>query len=294
MRSPILHLESSIQGVPFQIAPENLDKFMEYRDRYNISIELSNDKLFSIRVNLETNIIILPIASLEYLWAFSLYCWVLYQEYREGQIRGAEEINCVGNQRLQNAYSVLQWARKNMLTSGIEEWPKDLPAPQANPENESDIHVVNELFLCALGWMLYHEIGHIVLQHPPITTSYSEQEEKEADQFSTEWILSKLEKNCPMLRKRALGIAVGVLCLQSLEVSGKSCLNNTHPNAHDRIFSCLSKYQVGIEELIEAFSITVLQYLFHDDKNITIDVDENSFSEIFGDLLLVISRSKRS
>jgi hypothetical protein len=48
MRSPILHLESSIQGVPFQIAPENLDKFMEYRDRYNISIELSNDKLLNI------------------------------------------------------------------------------------------------------------------------------------------------------------------------------------------------------------------------------------------------------
>ena len=294
MRSPILHLESSIQGVPFQIAPENLEKCMKHRDRYNISIELSDDKLFSIRVNLETNTIILPIASLEYLWAFTLYCCVLYQEYREGQMKGAEEINCVGNQRLQNAYLVLQWARKNMLTSGIEEWPKDLPAPQANPENESDIHVANELFLCALGWMLYHEIGHIVLQHPPITTGYSEQEEKEADQFSTEWILSKLEKNCPMLKKRALGIAVGVLCLQSLEVSGKSCLKNTHPNAHDRIFSCLSKYQVGTEELIEAFSITVLQYLFHDDGNITIDVDENSFSEIWGNLLFDISRSRRS
>jgi len=293
VRSPIFNLVASIQGIPCQIAPENIEKCTEYRDRFDISLELSDDKLFSIRVNLETNTIILPIASLEYLWAFTLYCWVLYQEYREGQIKGAEEINCVGNRRLQNAYSVLHWARENMLTSGIGEWPKDLPAPQANPENESDIHVANELFLCALGWMLCHEIGHIVLQHPPITTGYSEQEEKEADQFSTEWILSKLEKNCPMLRKRALGIAVGVLCLQSLEVSGKSYLKNTHPNAHDRIFFCLSEYQVGTEELIEAFSITVLQYLFHDDGNITIDVDKNSFSEIFGDLLLGISRSKR-
>ena len=59
MLSPILHLKSSIQGVPFQIAPENLDKFMEYRDRYNISIELSDDKLFSIRVNLATNTIMI-------------------------------------------------------------------------------------------------------------------------------------------------------------------------------------------------------------------------------------------
>ena len=98
----------------------------------------------------------------------------------------------------------------------------------------------------------------------------------------------------PNVKKRALGIAVGVLCLQSLEVSKKSCLKNTHPNAHDRIFFCLSKYQVGTEELIEAFSITVLQYLFHDDGNITIDVDENSFSAIWGDLLFDISRSIRS
>ena len=294
MKSPILNLVPSIQRIPCQIAPENIEKYTEYRDRFDISLELSDDKLFSIRVKLDTNTIILPVASLEYLWAFTLYCWILYQEYRQAQLNGAKEFNCVGNPRLQDAYSVLQWAKKNMLTSGNEQWPEGLPAPQKNPENESDIHVANELFLCALGWMLYHEIGHIVLQHPPITTGYSEQEEKEADQFSTDWILSKLETNCPMLRKRALGIAVGVLCLQSLEVSGKSCLKNTHPNAHDRIFFCLSKYQVGIEELIEAFSITVLQYLFHDDKNITINVDENSFSEIFGDLLLVISRSKRS
>ncbi len=185
----------------FQIAPENLEKCMEYRDTYNISLELIDDKLFSIRVNLDTNTIILPIASLEYLWAFTLYCWVLYQEYREAQLKELEEINCVGNQRLQDAYSVLQWAREKMLNSGIEQWPKDLLDPQANPENESDIHVANELFLCALGWMLYHEIGHIVLRHPPINSSFSEQEEKEADKFSTDFILSKLQINCPMLKK---------------------------------------------------------------------------------------------
>lgn len=294
MRSPILNLLPSIQNIPCQIAPENLEEYKKYRDYYDISFKFSNDQLFSIRVNLDTNTIILPIASLEYLWAFALYSWILYQEYREAQLTELEELNCVGNPRLQNAYLLLEWAKKNMLDSGNEKWPKNLPAPQKNPVNESDISVANELFLCALGWMLYHEIGHIVLQHPPITTGYSEQEEKAADQFSSDWILSKLEIDCPMLKKRALGIAIGVLCLQSLEVSEKSCLKSTHPSAHNRIFDCLSKYKVGNEEIIEAFSITVLQYLFHNNENITIDVNENSFISIFGDLLIDISRNKRN
>ena len=58
MKSPILNLVPSIQRIPCQIAPENIEKYTEYRDRFDISIELSDDKLFSIRVKLDTNTII--------------------------------------------------------------------------------------------------------------------------------------------------------------------------------------------------------------------------------------------
>ncbi len=293
MRSPICNLEESIAGVTFRIAPEKETECQEHRDNYGVSIDLIDDSEFSIRVNLSSNTIMLPIASLEYLWAFSLYCWVLTQEYSSAQKSGANEFDCVGNVRLRSSHELLKWAKDNLLTTGLKEWPSGLPVPEHSPDNCSDVHVANELFLCSLGWMIHHEMGHIVLQHPPLETTLSEQEEKDADRHATDWLLSGLEVNCPMMKKRALGIAVGVLCLQSLEVSSKSCLRNTHPNAHDRIFDCLSKYEVGAEEVVEAFVTVVMQYLFND-KGIIADINGDSFTSILGDFLFDVSRNKSS
>jgi hypothetical protein len=124
-----------------------------------------------------------------------------------------------------------------------------------------------------------------------IDTAFSEQEEREADRYATDWLLDGLPQDDPRLRKRALGLTVAVLCLQSLEVDTVSCLRNTHPAAHDRIFKNTAIYQVGNDEVVEAMCTVVLQYLFHD-TGISADVDGASFSEILGELLYDISRAK--
>ncbi|MDA3821683.1 MAG: phage exclusion protein Lit family protein [Bacteroidales bacterium] len=293
MRSPICNLEESIAGVASKIAPEKENECAKYRDRYGISIDLIDDNEFSIRVNLSSKTIILPFASLEYLWVFANYCWILTQEYAAAQRNGAKEFDCVGNARLRNSHELLGWSKNNLSTTGLKKWPSGFPAPVRNPEYCSDTHVANELFLCSLGWMVHHEMGHIILQHAPLATALSEQEEKDADRHATDWLLSGLEENVPMMKKRAVGIAVGVLCLQSLEVNTNSCLRNTHPNAHDRIFDCLSEYKVGNEEVVEAFAIVVMQYLFHE-KGIMANIDVDSFESILGELLFDVSRSKNS
>ncbi len=291
MRSPICNLENAISGVAFNIAPEKEARCKHNQDIYGISIDLIDDTDFSIRVKISTKTIILPIASLEYLWSFSLYSWVLTQEYNRAQKDGSEEFDCLGNHRLRAAHKLVDWARDNLNTTGQKQWPSDLPKPEKEPISESDIEVANELFLCALGWMVHHEIGHIVLEHPPLETSLSEQEEKDADMHATDWLLSELETSSPMLKKRAIGISVAVLCLQSLEVGTKSCLRNTHPNAHDRVDYCLSKYIAGNEEIIEAFCTVILQYLFQS-EGIQADINGETFSSIMGGLLLDMSRSK--
>ena len=82
-----------------------------------------------------------------------------------------------------------------------------------------------------------------------------------------------------------------LLCLQSLEVDTVSCLRNTHPAAHDRIFKNTSSHQVGNDQVVEAMCAVVLEYLFHE-AGITANVDGETFSEILGDLLYDISREK--
>lgn len=250
---------------------------------------------FGIRVRLnadrKTPEIVLPIASLEYLWAFSHYCWVLTQEYALTQRTGAKQFDCVGNKRLTESAHILQWAKANLVNTGTTSWPDSGPRPTHDSYSCDDSCVATELFLCAIAWVLHHEIAHVVLQHPMMNTAFSEQEEREADKHATDWLLGGLPQTDPNLKKRALGLSVAVLCLQSLEVDTVSCLRNTHPAAHDCIFMNTSSYQVGNDEVIEAICTVVLQYLFHD-TGVSANIDGESFSEIFDDLLYDISRAK--
>jgi hypothetical protein len=141
--------------------------------------------------------------------------------------------------------------------------------------------------------MLHHERAHVVLNHPFVKTSLSEIEEREADEFATKWLLDRLEEDDPRLKKRAIGIAIAVLCIQSLEVDSVTCLRNTHPAAYDRIFKNTSSYKCVNEEAIDAICVVVLQYIFHD-AGIVANVHGALFSEILGDLLYDISREKSS
>lgn len=295
MRSPICYLENQIAGAPFTSAPEKESLCAEQRDTFRITFALVDERMFGVRVRLDEESnpeVVLPIAALEYLWAFSHYCWVLTQEYAQAQGSGASDFNCVGNERLRESFALLDWAKKNLAGSGIEQWQRTWPRPRHTPvANGDDEHVASELFLCSLAWMLHHERAHVVLNHPLKNTSLSQMEEREADRFATEWLLGGLEENDPRLKKRALGIAVAVLCLQSIEVGSVTCLRNTHPAAYDRIFKNTSCYKCGNEEVIEAICTVVLQYLFYD-TGVAANINGSTFSEILGDLLYDISRAK--
>jgi len=295
MRSPICLLKCQITGAPFKVAPEKADLCAQQRDDHKIDFVMVDEPKFGFRVRKESNSqtpeIVLPIASLEYLWAFSHHCWVLTQEYAESQRAGAEQFDCVGNQRLRESADILEWAKANLTGTGTEPWPESGPRPREDSHSCDDSAVATELFLCAVAWILHHEIAHVVLQHPLIDTAFSEQEEREADKHATKWLLDGLPQCDPKLKKRALGLAVAVLCLQSLEVGIVSCLRNTHPAAHDRIFNNIAIYQVGNDEVIDAICTVVLQYLFHE-AGVKANIDGATFSEILGDLLYDISRTK--
>lgn len=297
MRSPICLLEPQIAGAPFNVAPERASLCAQQRDDHKIDFVLVDEPKFGIRVRLNTDRntpeIVLPIASLEYLWAFSHYFWVLTQEYASTQRTGATQFDCVGNKRLKESASILQWAKANLVNTGTASWPSSGPRPTQDFYSCDDSHVATELFLCAIAWILHHEIAHVVLQHPMMNTAFSQHEEREADKHATDWLLGGLPQTDPKLKKRALGLTVAVLCLQSLEVDTVSCLRNTHPAAHDRIFNNTSIYKVGNDEVLEAMCTVVLQYLFHD-TGVSANIDGESFSEIFGDMLYDISRAKSS
>jgi hypothetical protein len=293
MRSPICHLEPYISGVALNIAPEQKEALLALRDRHNLSFELT-DKQESedaskniIGIDVTTGVISLPIAALEYLWSCAYTYWVVNQEYAKAQHAGQEKFNATGNERLRDAATLTVWGKNNISTSGVMVWPKTLPDPTQSHLPHDDISIANELFLSALGWIVHHEIGHAALGHPALEVGYSQQQEKDADLHATDWILSNLTPSDLRLQKRALGVAIALLHIQSLE--DRSAFSK-HPDAHGRLCYCLDRYEIGQQEAIEAFTVVILQLLFHE-QGLTADIDGESFKVILGDFILKISRS---
>lgn len=177
-----------------------------------------------------------------------------------------------------------------MTGSGTAPWPPEGPRPRRDDHDWGDTHVATEIFLCSIAWILHHEIAHVVLRHPLIGTTFAQEEERQADRHATKWLLEGLHPDAAESKKRVIGITVALLCLQSLEVGVRSCLRNTHPAAHARIFDNLDSCHDWSNETAAAFSSVVLQYLFRD-EGVMINTEGNSFSEIYGDLLFDISRA---
>jgi len=260
MRSPILALENAIARSAFRIAPERADVLAQEIDLDKFALAFTNDRNFSIRVNTETHEANLPIAALEFLWCCAYTFFVLHQEYVEAQQSGAKTLDLTNIPKTSRAIDVLNWSIGNMTGTGVESWPINMPMPDANPLYASCAHVANELFLCAIAWIIHHEISHILLMHGPAHAMFTIQQEKEADLRATDWILST--SKVPLeSQKRTLGIATAILAMQLLDrPGGTEAYIQTHPPSVERLNYCLDRAGVLEGDPACGFAAVALQY----------------------------------
>lgn len=293
MKSPISNLTDAISESLSKIAPENQNQLASLVKEHNIEIQYVDESGFGIRVTKSEDDnqyrIILPVASLEYLWCFCHFFWVFTQEYSNAQKNNESNLHIDGNERLKTSIELLSWARDNLKSTNLKQWPDIYPRPEmVNPEMDDSV-VASEIFLCAIAWIMHHEMAHVVLKHPLINTAFSTQEENDADEYATNWILKECNTESAQFQKRKIGIITGLLCLQSLDVSKIASENNTHPPACERIHRNMVRYSQEGSEVIEALCVVILQYLFHG-KGIKVDINGKDFISILGGLLVDIQR----
>lgn len=289
LRSPVLIFERQIAGAAFTIAPEREHQLEAAVPKF--SLALSNDRKFSIRVNMSTHVATLPVATLEYLWACAYLFWVLYQEYIAAQSRDDKQIDLSTKPNVCDAIHVFNWARGNQAASGSEEWPQALPRPKRDGSNEA-VSVANELFLAAIAWIIHHEIAHVRAKHPAMHQCYAVKQELEADEMATEWILGKCEDS-DKRNKRQLGMVTALLAMQLLdEPSGSDTYVGTHPPTVERLYTCLERAQVDDDAAPRAFAAVVLQ-LQLSQFDLSIPLDGSSIQDILGNALIAFRTSQR-
>ncbi|MBR0868553.1 phage exclusion protein Lit family protein [Bradyrhizobium sp. YCK136] len=117
----------------------------------------------------------------------------------------------------------------------FEHWVQEAwaPVPTADPTSEDDRNG-NALFLRALGWIIRHELAHLVKKHLDQTSIQQEEHfrrEYEADETATLWLKGALtadpnrqEGAHPSADELALeGAAVGIFSGMSGSVSSNAC-----------------------------------------------------------------------
>lgn len=284
MRSPIVALEGAIARAAFRIAPESENDLAQWADVEKFTLVLSDDPKFNIRVNTKTHEATLPIAALEYLWCSAYAFLIFYDEYTKAQRAGELRFNMAASPQAVGALNLLNWSLRNMQTTGKQPWLNGAPAPQQFPQADSVIRLANELFLCAIAWIIHHEIAHIRFGHTRAHYSYTIQQEREADTQATSWILSK-SKVEQESTKRTLGIATAILAMQLLELPGADASERTHPRAVERLHYCLEKAGVSDDSKVCSFAAVVLQ-IHLAQYGIVAKLEGVSFRDILSELMV--------
>jgi hypothetical protein len=88
-----------------------------------------------------------------------------------------------------------------------------------------------------------------------------------------------------MLRKRVLGVIIGILALDGLEFIKGDPPATTHPKAYDRLAYSLRRYRVAPDD--EAFAVALCGMQFNcGQRQVEAPLDGESFQSILDDLFL--------
>jgi hypothetical protein len=267
--SPITRILASVPSSLINIAPE---REQETRALLNgIEFELNDDLNFgffgapgSPANSTVAGTIGVPERGVELLWVMSYALWGRYQDYLQRQAGGSSTIS------LNASVPLLNWSLPNQGAATRSPWPANLPRPtgfEVSNGAPSLERVADELTMCATGWLLHHELTHVVRgDSPNVPAEVSREQERNADWSATCWLLDQSPSGMA-LEKRVLGIATGILCLVALELEGKvkSGPLRPYPAAAERLTRCLSHPRLtsGVSaDLIIAIGLRLLIDLF--------------------------------
>ena len=268
--SPIQPLLTPFLSTPYTVAPERASELHEIITTYGLKVYFVSSQEFTLEVSWLLKQIRVSVPTLERIWAYSyahLYITWLFQQEPQGV-----ELDLTLDSKRNGARRLLEWAFRADVEGKYSEWPEDLPKPDTDETSDDNIKPANEVFLVTLGWILLHEIGHIVLGHEKNICPLPEEAvamELAADDWASSWMLIKWRNHKDDIRvfqKRSLGITFGIGLQAGLELHHEAGDIITHPNIADRLLAFLDKYvpeqnatKATPEELAWLAGIAILQ-----------------------------------
>ena len=207
------------------------------------------------------------------------------------------------------ACDMLEWAVNEEINVTVSaDWnltyvpsqtPSSAPIPFDPAEDDLHHRLATHLALLGVGYILFHEVAHIVLGHTKSLGAWSVQQEKEADRWAAVLMVDGVVAGTPGRKKRFLAMAIALLWLVQREVYFERAGSRTHPPAYDRLYQVLDQFvdtddkgRNGEENYVWSFVQLVL-CLHMQHKGIALDYTRpfDDFKEWMNYALDVLSRS---
>lgn len=289
---PIRFLDEFLRQSISTIAIEKSKEIEKLCNENDILIHFTDDPEFCFEVfpeKKEKKVAISTI-TLEHLWCACYFFYVLYQEYSDFDCEVLSEFDTKKNAKINAALHLYQWSIQQIDEKEQLNWPNNELKPD-NSKSGDDINVTNELYLCAVSWMLHHEIAHIKHGHrsEALNNQFSREEEREADTTATHHILHGVNDE-KILQKRGLGVVIAILVLISQDILAGEFRQTTHPRSFERIDNAVTPYFKDPDHLVYAFSTVIFHYHMKKTQMYIEKDDNNSWKENFESCLVTFSR----
>ncbi len=258
MSSPIRHVMAHIHEAMVNIAPERRAEFA--RDHAELVLEYVDDHRWICHVDVANRHVTIGRKVMEVLWAASLAYFRLYLEIQRrtgGNASISVQFELAEVPLLKEAVDLLRWAMDSWLNSLPVPWPSNLPQPVPNPQHASDLHVADELSLCAIAFIVHHELAHVRLNHVGKSELDSE---RDADRAASEWILGGLADEADKeFVKRALGVAVALEALVARGIHTGVYGGTSHPRSFDRMMNTFDQHVTDGDHPVWFFLSAILK-----------------------------------
>jgi len=155
--------------------------------------------------------------------------------------------------------ALLRWGFDRFVENTSVLWPHELLRPIESPPQGSPENAADELTLCAVAFLLHHELAHHRLGHPfTMDLPWKLDQERDADYAAADWILQGVAEDDARFTKRALGIATALAVLAAYGVHTARHDGETHPRSFDRLFHTLSRHIRDDYNKVWAFVVGIL------------------------------------
>jgi hypothetical protein len=264
IESPLRDMEELIPASLINVVPERREETK--RSLAGVSLVIQNDREWVAHYSYTPDDpkIRISIRTVETLWCLAYAYVVLLDEVfakRAPDDRTPADLN--NPPLVKDAMGLLRWALQDWLDAQQEPLPEHLMPKRLPRQLGSSAAVADELCLCAVAFILHHELAHHRLKHGshgiPKEAADSIDMERDADLEAVDWILSGVDPDSRFFTKRAAGIAVALVGMTGRGVHSGKQDSKTHPRNFDRLLGALKRYDLDPNAPAWIFSTIALK-----------------------------------